>query len=334
MNPKVLAVAVALLLAPALPPVARAGSLTTEVVGIFPRDAAQFAFADLRQARSLAWFPVLQKEVLPDQLRQFEQFLASPGMDRDSLVEELAWAVVSSGSQPQPSQGSNAPAGEETVIVALGQFSPESTDAYFKAQKRTAVKVRDYFLYPLGGGYGDKGLFFCFMDSTVAVLGGRKELERVIGVRYGEEQSLLSNTDLAPLISQSNHRSVVWGALSARRARVEMQELVPLIQEFPQSQQLLSKLLAFTVEIDAGTGIQSRFEAVCDSSDDASIFATLLQADLRYQASQAGKSNQDVTAFLDQAKVAPSGDRLDVTLELTDVQVVSLLQSDIFAIHK
>jgi len=333
MNLKML-LTVALLLASALSPVARAGSLTTEVVGIFPRDAAEFAFADLRQARSLAWFPELQRQVLPDQLRQFEQLLASPGMDRDSLVEELAWAVVSSGSQPQPSQSSGAPAAEETVIVALGQFSPESTDAYFKAQKRTVVNVRDYLLYPLSGGYGDKGLFFCFMDSTVAVLGGRKELERVIGIRYGEEQSLLSNTDLAPLISQSNGRSVVWGALSAPQARLEMQELVPLIQEFPQSQQLLSKLLAFTLEIDAGTGIQARFEVVCASSDDASIFAALLQGDLRYQASRAGKSNQDVPGFFDQAKVAPSGDRLDVTLELTDDQVVSLIQSNTFAIHQ
>src|SRR5580700_6374342 len=122
MNLRMLVVAVPVLLASALSPVARAGSLPSEVVGIFPRDAAQFAFADLRQARSLAWFPELQKQVLPDQLRQFEQLLASPGMDRGSLVEELAWAMVSSGSQPQPSQGSGTPAGEETVIVALGQF--------------------------------------------------------------------------------------------------------------------------------------------------------------------------------------------------------------------
>jgi len=334
MNLKVLFVAVVVLLSSALSPAARAGRLTTEVVGIFPRDAAQFAFADLRQARSLAWFPELQKEVLPDQLRQFEQFLASPGIDRDSLVEELAWAVVSSGSQPQPSQDGGAPAGEETVIVALGQFSPGSTDAYFKAQKRTVVKVRDYFLYPLSGGYGDKGLFVCFMDSTVAVLGGRKELERVIGIRYGEEQSLLSNTDLAPLISQSNDRSVVWGALSAPQARLEMQELVPLIQEFPQSQQLLSKLRAFTLEIDAGTGIQTHFEALYASPDDANTFAALLQAGLLYQRYQVANSNLDLAAMLGQAKVVPSGDRLDVTLALTDEQVVDLIQSNTFAIHK
>jgi hypothetical protein len=333
MNLKVFVVALAVLLVSALSPMARAGSLPTEVVGIFPRDAAEFAFADLRQARALAWFPELQRQVLPDQWRQFEQLLASPGMDRDSRIEELAWAVVSSGSPSQPSQGSPDPTGEQTVIVALGQFSPESTDAYFKAHKRTVVTVRNYVLYPLSGGSGDGGSFFCFIDSTVAVLGGRKELERVISISDNEEPSLLSNTDLAPLISQANPRSVVWGVLNAPRALLEMQELVPLVEQFPQSQQLLSKIRAFTLEIDADRGAQSRFEAVCASSDDADTFAALLQADQRYQGSQAGKSNQNVTDLLKQAEVASSGDRLDVTLDLTDDQVVGLLQGNGFPSH-
>lgn len=333
MNPKVLVWAVAVLLACGLSPVARAGSPTPEVVSVFPRDAAAFAFVDLQQARSLAWFPELQKRVLPDQLRQFEQLLASPEMDRHSLVEEMAWAVVSSGSQVQPSQGGDAPTDDETIIVALGQFSPESISSYFKAHKRSVLQERNYSLYPLSGA-GDGGLFFCFVDSTEAVLAGRKELERVIGILSNEEQSLLSNTDIAPLILQSNGRSVLWAVLSAPRARQEMQELVPLVEEFPQAQQLLSKVRAVTLEIEAGSGIQSVFDAVCTSSDVAKTFAVLLQADLRYQASQAAKSSQDVTAFLDQAEVDPSGDSLDVTLHLTDDQVVGLLQNGTFSVRK
>jgi hypothetical protein len=334
MNRKVLAVAVAFVLASALSPVANAGSLTTEVVGIFPRDAAEFAFADLRQARSLAWFPELQREVLPDQLRQFEQFLASPGMARDSRVEELAWAVVPSESQAQTAVGTGAPNGGDTVVVALGQFSPESTNAYFKAQKRDIVEVRNYQLYSLGGGSADSGLFVCFVDSTVAVLGERKELERVIGILHGEEPSLLSNGDLAPLISQADAHSVVWAVLSAHGARQEMKELVPLVEAFPQAQQLISKVRAFTLEIDAGSGIESHFAALCGSSDDADMLGALLQADLSFQSSPSGKSAQNVTGFLDRAQVGLSGDRLDVTFDLTDNQVVGLLQKGTFSIRR
>lgn len=328
MNLKVVFVAVVVLLSSGCSPAARAGSLPTEVIGIFPRDVAEFAVADLRQVRTLSWFPEFQKQVLPDQLRQFELFLASPGMGADSFVEQVAWGVVPSSSAPRPSQG--AKGSQETIIVALGQFSPESTDAYFRARKRKVVNILNYSLYPLGGGSGDGGSFVCFMNSTVAVLGGREELERVIGIDENEEPSLLSNSDLAPLISQANPHSVIWGVLSASNALMEMQQLIPLIAKLPQSQQLLSTVHAFTLEIDADRGTQSSFEAVCASSDDAKTLAALLQAGLLYQSSHSGASIEEVSALLNQAKVGASGDRLDVTLQLADDQVVALLQHNSF----
>jgi hypothetical protein len=309
-------------------PVARAGSLTTEAVSIFPANTTEFGFTDLQQARALSWFPALRSQVLPAQLWQFEQLLASPGMDPDSHVEGVAWGVVSSAAQQAPpSQGASA--GGEMFVVALGQFSPESTDAYFRSTKLTVVKVRDYPLYPVSGsGSGD--LFFSFMNSTVAVLGGRKELERVIGIRYGEEQSLLSNAELAPLIAEANGRSIVWGVLNASSAQAEMEKIAPVVNAFPQSQALLSELRAFTLEIDADAAIRSRFEAVCASSGDADTFATLLRADQQYQRSAAGNTNQDMSGLLEQATVASSGDRLDVTLDLTDDQVAGLFQHNGF----
>ena len=324
MNLKKVILTVAVVLVSAFPPVACAGSLTTEVIGMFPRDVGEFAYVDLRQARYLSWFSELQKQVLPDPLRQFEQLSASAGMAPNSQVEELAWAVIPEGL-PAEANASTTNSGE-IVSVALGQFSPESADAYFKAQKRAVIKVRDYSLYAFGGGSGDGGLFFCFMDSSTVVLGRRKELEKLIAVQYGEEQSLLSNTELAPLISQVNSGSVVWAVLSAPYARRAMQQLTPQAAEFPESQQLFSTVHALTLELGTGSGIQTRFEAVCASPDDANIFAALLQADLLYQRYQARKSNQDLTELLEQAKVAPSGDRLDMTLALSDDQVMGLIQ--------
>ncbi len=96
MNTKML-LTMAVFLTSALSPVARGGSLSTEVIGMFPRDTGEFAYADLRQARTLTWFPQLQKQVLPDSLRQFEQLLASAGVDPNSQVEELAWALMPVG---------------------------------------------------------------------------------------------------------------------------------------------------------------------------------------------------------------------------------------------
>ena len=330
MNLKTLLTA-AVLLACALAPATRAGSLTSQVVGMFPQDAGEVAYADLRQARSLTWFPQLQKQVLPEHLLQFEQLLASAGADSNSQVEELAWALVPAGSSAGSVQNTAAPTSGEVVGIALGQFWPESVEAYFKAQKRAVVKVRDYSLYAFDGS---GGLFFCFIDSNTAAFGERKELEKLIAVRYGEEQSLLSNSELAPLVSQANGNGVVWAVLSAPYARVAMQQLAQQIAELPQSQQLVSKLRALTLEISAGSDIQTHFEAVCDSPDDANAYAALLGAGMLYQRYQAGSSNQGLAAMLSQAKVAPSGDRLNVTLALTNDQAAGLIQGDAFAIHR
>ena len=328
MNPKML-LTVAVFLACALPPVARAGSLSTEAIAMFPQNAGKVAYADLRQARQLTWFPQLQEQMLPERFRQFERFLVSAGVDPDSQVDELAWALVPA-DLPAGAARNAVPADEEVVGVALGSFWPEKTEAYFKAKKLAAVRVSDYSLYAFGGS---GNLFFCFIDSNTAAFGERKELEKLIAVRYGEEQSLLSNTDLAPLISQANGNGVVWAALSAPYARLAMQQLAPQTAEFPQAQQLVSKLRALTLEISAGSSIRTQFEAVCASPADANAFTVLLQAALLYQRYQVASSNPDLAAMLGQAEVAPSGDRLDVTMALTDDQVVGLIQRNTFAIH-
>ena len=70
----------------ALPSMARASTLSTDVIGMFPQSAEEFAYADLRQARSLSWFPQLKEQMLPARFKQFEQFLASAGIDPNSQV--------------------------------------------------------------------------------------------------------------------------------------------------------------------------------------------------------------------------------------------------------
>ncbi len=103
--------------------------------------------------------------------------------------------------------------------------------------------------------------------------------------------------------------------------------------EFKQAQQVVSKPRALTLEISPSSGIQAHFEALCASPDDANSFAALLQAGLLYLRYQADNSNPDLASMLDQAKVAPSGDRLDVTLALTDDEMMGLIQRNVFVIH-
>src|SRR6202048_1269348 len=77
-----------------LPKPASASHLGAQVIALFPKEIAEFAYADLKKARTLKWFPQLQEQMLPERFRQFERFLASAGDDPNSHVEELAWGLV------------------------------------------------------------------------------------------------------------------------------------------------------------------------------------------------------------------------------------------------
>lgn len=151
-------------------------------------------------------------------------------------------------------------------------------------------------------------------------------------MRYGDEQGLLTNSDMFPLISEANGSGVVWAVMNSTYARLGMQQLAPEAAQFPQAQQLVGRLRAMTLEIVAGSGVEARFQAVCSTPDDANTFAALLQAGLLYKRYQLGNSNADLAALLDQTRIVPSGDRLNVRLTLSDEQVLALIRRNTFAV--
>src|SRR6202007_1903285 len=98
-----------------------AGSLSTAIIGMFPKSVGEFSYADLKAARKFPWFSQLYGQVLPPKFRQFEQFLGSSAVDPNSQVEEIAWANISSGSA------------DDVVGIALGQFDPATVETKLKA---------------------------------------------------------------------------------------------------------------------------------------------------------------------------------------------------------
>jgi hypothetical protein len=312
-----------------LPGTARASSLGSDILSMFPKETGELAYADLKEARQFPRFNQLKEQMLPAKFREFETFLASAGIDPNSQVTELAWALVT--TQSTTGAGS-VPSVDQIVGVALGQFQPSSAEAYFTSKKLPIVKVRTFSLFAFGGGSGPNDLFFFFIDSNTAAFGQRQLLEKMIAIRFGEGEGLYSNTDFSSLVNSANGSGTVWAVLNPAYARLAMQQLVPEAAQFPAAAQLSSKLKAMTISIKGSSGVDAKFEAVCGSTDDANTFAALLQAGLMYRKYQVGNSNPDLGALLDSAQVAPAGDRLDVQLTLTNDQMQSLIKRNTFAV--
>src|SRR5277367_4638188 len=169
---RVVLTATALVLATAfaLPKPAAAGTLGADKLALFPKETGELGYADMKKARTMKWFPQLQEQMLPANFKQFEKFLAAAGVDPNVQVEELAWGLVPEGmtAKTEDTGSSAVPTGEQVVGVALGNFTPEATKAYFKTQKLPTFDARGYTLYAFGTGSGANDLFFAYFDSSTA----------------------------------------------------------------------------------------------------------------------------------------------------------------------
>src|SRR5271154_1651112 len=317
-----------------LPKPAAAGTLGADKLALFPKETGELGYADMKKARTMKWFPQLQEQMLPANFKQFEKFLASAGVDPNSQVEELAWGLVPEGLTAKTEQaGSSAvPTGEQVVGVALGNFTPDATKTYFKQQKLPTFEVRGYTLYAFGTGSGANDLFFLYFDSSTAAFGHRKLLEEMIEVHFGQEESLLRNDKIYPLIAEANGSGIVWTVLNAAYTRLAMQQLAPEVQQFPDAAKLITRMQNMIISVTAATGIDGKFQAVCGSVDDANALGQLIQAGLLYKRYQATKDNPDLAQMLDQASVTPAGDRVVLHLSLSDAQMTSLIQHNTFAL--
>jgi hypothetical protein len=310
------AVCALLALAAAMARPTKAGGLGADTIGLFPKDVGEFAYADLKKARTMKWYPALEQQMLPERFKQFEKFLAAAGIDTNSQVDELTWALVpESALSKDPAAGAAAtdapPDSEEIVGIALGGYNPDSTEAYFKAQKLPTAKSHGYTLFAFGSGVGPNDLFFFFVDSNKAAFGHRQLLEKLIAVRYGEEDSLLRNDKMYSMINEANGTGVVWAVLDPAK--------------------LVARMQAMLITATASSGMDAKFQAVCGSTEDANTLSQLMAAGLLYKKYQTAKDNPELGALLDQTNVVPSGDRVVIRLSVSDDQMTTLIKKNTFA---
>jgi hypothetical protein len=306
-----------------LPRPSCAGSLSTDIIGMFPKTVGEFAYADMKTARQFSWFPQLREQLLPSKFRQFEQFLSAAGVDPNTQVDELAWGAINAGKTG---------GGEEILGVALGSFDPTSSETHFKQQKLPMTDYHGYHLYAFGSGSGASDILFTFIDANTAAFGVRPAMEKMIDVRTGISESLLTNDVMFPLINEADGTGVIWAVLDQNYTHIAVQQLLPEAGQFPQAATIISRMHAMTISVAADSGIDAQFQAVCNSTDDANLLAAALQAGVMYRRYQEAQDHPDLASTLDQVRVTPSGDRLKIDAPVSQDQLMSLIRTRAFAV--
>ena len=231
-----------------------AGSLSTSVIGMFPKEVGEFTYADLKSARKFPWFNQLKEQLLPE---------PTSATSRNFWLRQASIRIRRSTNSPGEPSAATKTSGEEIVGVALGTFNPSSSEDRFKAQKLPMSDYHGYHLYAFGSGSGAGDILFMFIDANTAAFGSRAALEKLIDVRTGATESLLSNDFIFPLINESNGNGLIWGVLDKGYAHMAMQQLLPEASQFAQAAPIMGRIKGMTIYVDADKGIDAHFQAVC-----------------------------------------------------------------------
>lgn len=319
------------LLLVAVAPTLYAGTLDISVIGMFPKDVGEFGCVDLTQARELPWFPQLEAQLVPVSLYGFEQFLGAAQMRQTPSIEEVAWArVIASDADSDRAIAGNG----QPVAVAIGEFDADAIQFFLDSRKMPAVHVGDHTLYDSGTASGASDAFFTVVDRKTIAFGPLEQLKRILRVRDGEEDNLLQNEKMMMFIDKANGGGVFWGVLDSSRAGATIRQLVPEAANFSQSNDLIGKMKELLIEVKTSSDIEVDFQTTSPSKEDAIVVTQLLQAGVllrRYQTSAA--NNPGLAQLLDTVRIVAEDNLLDVSFELTNDQMVSLIEHNTFT-HK
>lgn len=306
-----------------LVPTLRAGTLDTDIIGLFPRDVGEFAYVDMKSARQYKWFQQLEGEILPPFFRQFEGFMKSTGISLNTQVGDLAFGTIEASA--------NTP--EEMMGVALGEFQPEIMASNMKRLKIPTVQLRGYTLYTFGSSSNSYDLFFFFLDPNTLIFGQRDAIEKMLGVYMEGAPSLFANNTIFPLMDQVNGRGLMWAVLDRHYTQLCLQQMLPEVEASAQTTPLFRKIRAMTFRVDTFFGVEIRFEPICITPEASNDLGALLQAGILYRRFQAKESNPDLGRLLDQAQVMPHGDRLDLDLNVSKERLMALIKEQIFGMR-
>ena len=312
----------------ALSPTSHAGSVDFTVVGMFPKDAGEFGFADLSQARQFSWFPQFESQIVPVALYGFEQFLETAEMVQASPIDSVAWSRVTAkkSDSDSPSTG-----GGQLVAVAIGSFDPDTIRSFLDVRGAHALQIERYKLYGAGTGSGSDDMFFSILDSSTIVFGPLEPLKRILRIRAGQEDSLLHNEKMLNRIASANGEGIFWGVLDSAQAGGIIERFVPDAANFRQSRDLIAKLKDLVITIKGSTDVEVDFGLTSGSPSDAVVISELLQAGLllrRYQTNS--ETNPELGPLLDAVRIAANGNLLDIARDLTPDQLTSLIEHNAF----
>jgi hypothetical protein len=297
---------------------AAAQSLPPQVQALYPEQAGEVVFVDLRAVRQSPHYSEIKAKVLPERLRQLEQFAQVLGIDFDRQVEQLSWVFVG------PPEGGAV----QLVGVAEGSFPPREIAAKARAAKLDHSRAGNATLVNMGRNAQGQEFIYAFQDRTTALFGFREAVMEALGRHAQGGPSLADNATLRSVIQEVNGKAPLWVALDHPYTLLAVKQVLPQATTLPGFDTLAERLESASVQLALKEGLQGQAAVRCQSSADALLLSTLVQAALAYQSYQMAEKNPELARAMKEATVSRQGERVELRMSLREADLVALLQKN------
>jgi len=299
-----------------------AQSLSNTVIGLYPPEAGELAFADLRTLRQSPHYKILHDSYLPARVRDLERQALSLGIDFEAQAQQLSWVYLVSPS-----------GGIELLSVAEGDFAPSTVLDRARTMKLATSEVAGQTVLAMGQNDAGQAFALAFPDPGKMVYGARDQVEALLNRAAQGAPGFLQNQTLAPLLTEANGRNTIWSVMDQRFAALEIGSIAPDVTGRPEAKTLLNNVRAAIARATLTTELSSNATLLCTDASQAALLAAVAQAGFALYATQEANVNPDMASTLRAAVVQQSGDRVDLKLDLNQSQVGTLLTRSQPAAH-
>jgi hypothetical protein len=300
------AISVALLLS-----AANAMPLNSSARTVMPADTQQLISVDYRTLKDSPTAMALKAQLLPDNIKEFEQALKGIGIDPDKDVDTLTF---SSFRTPKM--------GVKGVGVAAGPFAMKTVLKKLTAAKIKPTKYRTSNIYPMGSD-----MVMVFLDDSTLLFGEVSAVKVALDTRDGEVLSLDTNQTMTDMMSDVDS-SPVWSILDQQGTQNVMRSALGDAAKIADYDTIKKRLLGSRYTMSFNGGVNFDLTVVSSDSVTAATLSSLVKAGLLYKKMSATAPEK---LAMDNTSVDSDGSDVSFHFKSTDQQFQSIMHSQLFA---
>lgn len=286
-----------------LPVLLSGQELARKALSTFPADTQQLTYSNLAQLHALPGYSQIHQKLLNRQLRDFEDFLRSMGIDPAKDVDEvvLGWRGQQAGASG-------------FFGLAEGRFQPQKVRDFFAQSQLPHREYAGSDLYAFGSGEDRADLFFTFLGSSSAAFGRAGDLKALLDVRAGTAPALDSNSAFVSWEAELEGSAPQWGVASGKAAAGQAAPWVSSAAKVSvDPSALLGLIQAALYRVDWGSGFTAHLSILCQNQETAAGLAQVLTLWQASPQAVAASPSPAIAAFLQGMEIRASGSRVELT---------------------